>query len=542
MPLAHPTRSPQHRKALPGLLGVFAMTVLCGCSPPQADGRKAAENAPNAADPGSSRGVTSWSDRHEVFAEYAVPRVGIPSTWVAHVTDLASGQPRIQGPITLVLRQGNTEQQHHDPAPQRAGIYTPSLTFPSAGDWRVLARIAGEGGEDTVDLGTIRVEAKDASAPAPTHEAHAPVGAIAFTKESQWSMGIRLETVSRQRLVQRARLAGRVRAAPGRRAEIRSPLAGQLKSLSEPARPTLHPGQALKAGERVIRVVPFFSEATAAFAEAQAAVASSRAALSLAEATQARVARLVATQARSERDLQEAEAALATARARNSAAEALVRMTPTTTDPATSSFPLAIELHSPIDGLVAEVLAGPGDAVAADQALVVVLDARRVWIEAFAPESMPASVPWPEDTRLELPGRPGRALQLGRDLPGRRIAIGPEADPETRRVPILYEVENETGILRVGQSVVVAASIAEASDVLAVPESAILEEGDQALVLVQVEGERFLRQPVETGLRDDGQVEIRRGLAPGTRIVVRGAAAIRLASLSGGLPEHGHAH
>ncbi len=77
---------------------------------------------------------------------------------------------------------------------------------------------------------------------------------------------------------------------------------------------------------------------------------------------------------------------------------------------------------------------------------------------------------------------------------------------------------------------------------MAVPDSALVEEGGRFIVFVQLGGETFDKRDVTLGLRDGNWVQVLAGLKEGERIVTKGAYAIRLASVSGVIPAHGHAH
>jgi len=47
---------------------------------------------------------------------------------------------------------------------------------------------------------------------------------------------------------------------------------------------------------------------------------------------------------------------------------------------------------------------------------------------------------------------------------------------------------------------------------------------------------------VQLGNREAGQVQLIGDIAPGERVVIRGAPLIRLAALSPQVPAHGHTH
>jgi cobalt-zinc-cadmium efflux system membrane fusion protein len=75
-----------------------------------------------------------------------------------------------------------------------------------------------------------------------------------------------------------------------------------------------------------------------------------------------------------------------------------------------------------------------------------------------------------------------------------------------------------------------------------VPVEAIVEDNGSPVLYVQIGGESFERRPVRLGDRASGFVRVIGGLKSGERVVTRGAHLIRLASLAGSAPAHGHVH
>ena len=73
---------------------------------------------------------------------------------------------------------------------------------------------------------------------------------------------------------------------------------------------------------------------------------------------------------------------------------------------------------------------------------------------------------------------------------------------------------------------------------LAVPESAIIEEGANHVVFVQLAGETFQERRVALGDRADGFVQVLLGLAEGDRVVTKGAAAIDESLHEAGAHQH----
>jgi multidrug efflux pump subunit AcrA (membrane-fusion protein) len=125
---------------------------------------------------------------------------------------------------------------------------------------------------------------------------------------------------------------------------------------------------------------------------------------------------------------------------------------------------------------------------------------------------------------------------------GRLVTVGRVLDPQTRTIPVIFELANPDGRLRIGQFAKVSIATGAPRRALAIPDSAVLDEAGKSLAYVMVEGESFERRTLTPGIRAKGWVEVVDGLEPGERVVTRGGYEIKLASASGVIPEHGHAH
>jgi multidrug efflux pump subunit AcrA (membrane-fusion protein) len=126
-------------------------------------------------------------------------------------------------------------------------------------------------------------------------------------------------------------------------------------------------------------------------------------------------------------------------------------------------------------------------------------------------------------------------------LGARIISYGRSADSQTGYVPVLIQVNN-IGELVPGTFVNVWLKTQPNASALAIKESALIEEQGNFYVYVQTAGESFQKREVKTGKRDGEKVQILSGVSPGERIVIKGGYQIRLSSLSGALPAHGHEH
>ncbi len=135
--------------------------------------------------------ITVWGDRFELFIEHALVVAEAPTTFITHISDMHTGEPRRQGPITFLLQHNLHDPiQHRVDRPSRNGIYTPELVFPEPGQWEIVLVIPHAGHDHTVQLPAIRVYSSTAEVAEAEMEAE-PDG-IAFLKEQQWQANMKV--------------------------------------------------------------------------------------------------------------------------------------------------------------------------------------------------------------------------------------------------------------------------------------------------------------------------------------------------------------
>ncbi len=479
--------------------------------------------------------VTVWGERFEIFLEHRPLVVNHPVKFAAHVTDLVTLQPRREGPVTFVLRQAAeppVEMIH--PAPERPGIYQPEVKLPKPGAWDVSVRIPLDGKDSVVELGKFTVYAsKEEAEKAP--EPEAPEG-MSFLKEQQWKVLTKTEPARKRTLVDRVRVPAQVAARTGSKALIAPPVAGRLLVPAGKTMPAL--GERVEAGQTLALVQPPFSDFAAKLTEANAEVIRSQLALDQADLVLARVKKLAASEAKTARDVEEAEFSRKTAEASRKAAQALKSSYEKSGAILSDQGIPFLEIRSPISGIVTQVTAALGEFVPAERTVFTVLDSSKVFLEARIPEADLARLGEPKGALYERADARGELLPVS----GRLVLLGSEVDPATRSTPLLYEVENAGGRLRIGLSLTLHLETARAVEAVAIPASAIVDEDAKPIAFVQVWGETFQKRSLKLGIRDGDWIQVLEGIAEGDRVVTKEAFAIRLASVSSVIPAHGHAH
>ena len=108
---------------------------------------------------------------------------------------------------------------------------------------------------------------------------------------------------------------------------------------------------------------------------------------------------------------------------------------------------------------------------------------------------------------------------------GRIATVDPVIDPNTRAVTVRARLPNPDLRLKPGMLLTVNIETAPRLG-LAVPELAVVGEGDNRFVYTIGPDGAAKRVQVKTGLRQDGRIEIVEGLRPGQRIVTEGVVKL----------------
>ncbi len=180
----------------------------------------------------------------------------------------------------------------------------------------------------------------------------------------------------------------------------------------------------------------------------------------------------------------------------------------------TGDIPDAIEWPSPVSGTIMEKMVIEGERAEAGRALFKIADLSRVWVLAEIAEQDLGLIRMGAKASVTLMAMPGETIE------GEIAFIYPDLDRETRTGRIRIELANPDGRLMPDMyaDVVIDAGSGDAPR-LAVPVDAVIDDGGRQIVLVDKGEGRFEPRAVRLGLRGDGYVEIRDGLAEGEKVV-----------------------
>ena len=563
-----------------------AARVLAGNGTGQSASHAHGEASAEAAHGGHSHGseeptvkTTLWANKLDIFLERPYAVAGMAIEPLFHVTVMKNGSPVTEGSLTFKAtgpEQGTVEVRSEKPT--RPGIFIPSVNFPKAGTYQAKILVESpqiDGGQETLELPPVVIypssdEALAAAKEAPEENA---ADAISFLKEQQWRVGLITAPAENKDLVERLVVPGRVIVPSGSGAIVSSPVTGKAAPPDSKGFPRV--GDKVEQGQVLALVEPSVAGAEAVQLVAnQAQLQTLDADLAVKQLeieTKVRTAELALTRAQETLDRRrrlteegitpgkelltaEHEARLAQAEldglrqvvqpyvdARDRLATVLGRMK-ASGDVGDQRDDMRVTLRSPISGTIVEADVTSGELINNSRKLFYVVDLDTLWIEANVSEYDLARVRQAPGASYRLAAYPDRVVPILGSGGGRLVDVGAVVDPDTRTVPIRYEVPNEDGTLRVGMFADLLVETNRRQTALAVPKEAAVDEGGEVVVYLQRGGETFERRRVDVGIRDANQVEIRNGLAAGDRVATKGAYSIRLSTLSSAIPAHGHAH
>ncbi len=348
---------------------------------------------------------------------------------------------------------------------------------------------------------------------------------VSLTDAAVARLGIQTAQIRKKTIERTRTLSGEVVIAPGHLLTVSSPLSGTLRvpGVADP-----EPGMAIKAGQVIFELVPILSpeaQTTLAttLAEAQGQVDQSEQQLAQATLQFDRAERLrkdklggagAVADAKAQVDI--AKAALGASQSRRDAFERTLRGLKGGTLE-------AVQIAADSDGVLKNLLAAPGQMVAAGAPLfeIMMVDPMLVRAPIYVGDlaRIDASRPVKVGNLSDLPGSEAKEA-----IP---VPAPPTADPLGSTVDLYYRIENADGQLRPGQRVGVTVFLKEEHDVLTVPFGAVVRDFEGgAWVYTTTTPGRYVRKRVGvvSVVGDDAVLSF--GPAAGAEVVTQGAAEL----------------
>lgn len=381
-------------------------------------------------------------------------------------------------------------------------------------------------------------------------EEHGGDGIVALSAEQVKLMNIKTGQPERRQLTGYISAPAKIAAIPSKIADIGTLISGRVTHIY------VHEGDGVKKGQVLLEIQGLeIGEIKGEFIRTQAA-------LNSAEANFKRQEKLRQENIAAEKAYIEAKSAFAEAKAAFSAAdqklhsigvsdqaaEELIKLATNGQNHGTKLQTATLKVYSPISGIVSKFNIMLGQLVAPEAEIMEVLDSEQVWAVADIYEKDLKSLN--SGQRVEVTAEAWPQVIYS----GKLEYISAVVNQETRTVKIRCTLENADAKLKPDMFATMRIFGDSLQASLIVPEAAVQSDDQNEFVFVLApeaeeahddnashgEAVQYRKVPVQTGVEQDGFIEIKAGLSDTARIVVQGAFFLKSELMKGSIGEHGH--
>lgn len=460
---------------------------------------------------------TVWTGKTELFVEFPALVVGETSLFAAHFTFLDGHQPVKEGSVTVSLIKGTQGIRHSVAMPSSPGIFTPSLQPKESGIYELVFELKTPNEEVRIGLKDIVVYATVEEAQKALSEEEENGNVISFLKEQAWRIEFQTVPAVKKEIYQTIQTSGVWKAAPSDYKTLIAPSAGQV-SFSKIA---LTEGSAVRKGQVLMTISSAGMTSNNLDAEIQKARAEFTQAVSEYDRKKELFESKIVPKAEFERVEQRYLVAKTNYETLNSGYIAGGK-----------------QITSSVDGFIKSINTSNGAFASQGDVLVTVTNHKSNLLEVQVSPEYSRELENIHDLWYQpKSGHWSSLMERG----GKILSVSREVEKARPLISVFAEV-NELISMPEGSFTEAQLSVGQSSEGLVVPISSLLEDYGNFSVIVQLSGESFELRNVQVGKRNGHEVEIVRGLSIGEVVVTKGAYQVKMVSMSGKAPAHGHAH
>jgi cobalt-zinc-cadmium efflux system membrane fusion protein len=197
------------------------------------------------------------------------------------------------------------------------------------------------------------------------------------------------------------------------------------------------------------------------------------------------------------------------------------------------------KITSPIHGFIKNVMISEGEYVEIGQHIASVSQNRKLILKAEVPQKYFSKLNSISSANF-ITAYDSKIYSTD-SLNGKLISYGRNANDNAYYIPVNFEISNNGEIIP-GSFVEILIKTNVINDALVIPYSALIEEQGNYFAYVQTSGEGFQKRELKIGANDGMNVQVLAGIKEGERVVIKGGYQIKLATMSGKMPAHGHEH
>ena len=457
-----------------------------------------------------------WTDKTELFLEFPALIVGNGSKFAAHFTILNKHQPVRDGVVTVSLIKDGKGIRNTAEAPLSPGLFTPALQPKEAGNYQLVFELTTPEYSDkfTIDNVTVYANADEAIKSLGTAKED---GSISFLKEQAWKIDFQTAPVVNGKIYDVINTSG-----------VWTPASGSVKTLVAKSNgvvdfavSNLTEGTLVKRGQLLTNI-------------------SSKGLTSNNLSTNIASAKAKYEQAKSEYDRKKAlyESKIVP-KAEFEKVESNYNIAKSNYQSLSSGVSGGgKQIRAPFDGYITAINVANGDYVDQGEAMVTVGTLQSRILKTQLAPSYGLTMDNAKEVWYQTnDGQWHNIATSG----GSILSIAKDVDNNRPLISVFAKV-NDAVDMPEGSLTQVQIAMGNATQNTMIPVSALLEDYGSYSVMVQLSGESFERRPIKIGKRNGDNVEILQGLKVGEVVVTTGAYQVKMASMSGSTPAHGHEH
>lgn len=190
-----------------------------------------------------------------------------------------------------------------------------------------------------------------------------------------------------------------------------------------------------------------------------------------------------------------------------------------------------LEIKAPIDGVIIERNATIGELVERSKDICTISDPTQLWVIAEIKERDIAAVKTGQEAVFTVLPYPQEKFH------GKVVLIGNQVEAASRTMEVRIAVDNTDGRLKPGMFADVEITTTMLENVLLIPDSALQTDGEDQIVFVVLDGNKFEKRVVNLGGEQLGRVRVLEGLKAGEKVVTEGSFILKSEMLKGELGE-----
>ncbi len=181
-----------------------------------------------------------------------------------------------------------------------------------------------------------------------------------------------------------------------------------------------------------------------------------------------------------------------------------------------------ITITAPISGTIVDKKIGLGQYLKTDSSdpVFLIADMSSLWVWADVYESDIAKIHLNSQLNITVSAYPDRRFPAVVSL------ISPTVDPNTRTVRVRCSLQNKDGLLKPEMFAKIKINDVQTKSLPVVPASAVISQGNEAVVLVEESPGHFRRKNIQPGQQTNGFVMVEKGLEPGEKVVIQGGLLV----------------